>query len=118
MRRLSSRLLAWFGVSSTARRRTRAVYYPCPHCGEAVRENAISCRHCGSDADTGWSEDGLSHGLSYSDQLDDDEYREFIADEFPADYTTSSPAWNRQLVWKITAVILLVIFAWSAIALF
>lgn len=30
---------------------------PCPHCGEPISERATSCRHCGSDAETGWHED-------------------------------------------------------------
>ncbi len=28
----------------------------CPHCGEEVRRNALSCRHCGSDDQSGWSQ--------------------------------------------------------------
>ena len=27
----------------------------CPHCGESIRRDALSCRHCGSDDNTGWS---------------------------------------------------------------
>jgi len=29
----------------------------CPHCGEPVEEGATFCRHCGSDAETGWNPD-------------------------------------------------------------
>lgn len=29
---------------------------PCPHCGEPVRVGAPVCRHCGSDAETGWAD--------------------------------------------------------------
>ncbi len=29
---------------------------PCPHCGEPVRVGAVVCRHCGSDAQTGWAD--------------------------------------------------------------
>ena len=31
--------------------------FPCPNCGEPVADNAVACRECGSDADTGWRED-------------------------------------------------------------
>ena len=27
---------------------------PCPHCGEPPPRDAIACRECGSDAETGW----------------------------------------------------------------
>ncbi len=42
---------------------------PCPHCGEAISEDARSCRHCGSDSDTGWNDDQDY----YSVELPDDE---------------------------------------------
>ena len=31
--------------------------FPCPHCGEPLADDAVACRECGSDADTGWSDD-------------------------------------------------------------
>ncbi len=32
----------------------------CPHCGEPVPKGSVRCRHCGSDAQTGWSENAES----------------------------------------------------------
>ena len=29
----------------------------CPHCGEPLDDDAEICRHCGSDAETGWNPD-------------------------------------------------------------
>jgi hypothetical protein len=31
--------------------------YNCPHCGEPLDDDAEFCRHCGSDAETGWKPD-------------------------------------------------------------
>ena len=36
-----------------ARRRTKE----CPNCGESIRETALACPECGSDAETGWASD-------------------------------------------------------------
>lgn len=32
--------------------------FECPHCGAEVPARARVCRECGSDADTGWLDDG------------------------------------------------------------
>lgn len=37
--------------------------FPCPNCGEDVKRGALACRECGSDAQTGWSEDTLYDDL-------------------------------------------------------
>ena len=37
--------------------------FPCPHCGEELADNARACRGCGSDAETGWSEDIEYHSV-------------------------------------------------------
>lgn len=29
----------------------------CPHCGEPLPPRAVACRECGSDFETGWSDD-------------------------------------------------------------
>lgn len=48
----------------------------CPHCGEPVPKGAIRCRHCGSDARTGWSEDAESSLWELPD------YDEILENEF------------------------------------
>ncbi len=42
--------------------------FPCPHCGEQVEESAAFCRHCGSDADTGWNPDSDYESLELPDE--------------------------------------------------
>ncbi len=35
----------------------------CPHCGRALRPDAESCSHCGSDFETGWNPDADYYGF-------------------------------------------------------
>lgn len=35
----------------------------CPACGEEVERGAVACPHCGSCADTGWSDETAYDGL-------------------------------------------------------
>lgn len=51
----------------------------CPHCGEAVRRDARSCRHCGSDATTGWGDHEDDAEVELPEAMDDGEHDEFIA---------------------------------------
>jgi hypothetical protein len=44
-------------------------YFICPHCGAEVDYDAPACPECGSDDETGWSEETAYDGL----YLDDDE---------------------------------------------
>jgi len=38
-------------------------YFDCPNCGAEVPIKAKSCPDCGSDENTGWSEDTMYDGL-------------------------------------------------------
>ncbi len=38
-------------------------YFICPNCGAEVPIKALSCPECGSDDQTGWSEDTLYDGM-------------------------------------------------------
>ena len=42
-------------------------YFICPNCGAEVPSKALSCPECGSDEQTGWSEDTLYDGLDLPD---------------------------------------------------
>ena len=42
----------------------------CPHCGERIARKARSCRHCGSDDRTGWSEATYLDGIDLPDEED------------------------------------------------
>jgi hypothetical protein len=58
-----------------------ADWVACPHCGERIRRNAKSCRHCGSDDRTGWSDAADLDGVDlpgdhdYDDSLEREGFR-------------------------------------------
>ena len=52
----------------------------CQNCGAKVAPRAIVCRECGSDAETGWSQEADSTG--YADPgLDDFDYDAYLERE-------------------------------------
>ncbi len=48
----------------------------CPHCGAEIPDKAVSCKECGSDAQTGWSEGAENADLEMPD------YDEILENEF------------------------------------
>lgn len=83
----------------------------CPVCGADVPANARSCRHCGADEATGWSDAPDSGGLDLPGEGFD--YDEFIAREFgPARAKPRGVAWH----WWVVALLLLGLFALGLIA--
>ena len=80
----------------------RAAPETCPVCGEDVPRNALACRECGADYNSGWKDDAaLYDGLDLPD--DSFDYREFVAQEFQSSRRTGIKP-----VWWITGVVLLV----------
>jgi len=55
----------------------------CPQCGAEVPHNAKSCPECGSDEETGWSDQAHYDGLDLPDENFD--YDEFAKREFGAE---------------------------------
>lgn len=52
----------------------------CPNCGAEVPPNAKACPECGSDEQTGWSEQARYDGLDLPDEHFD--YNDFVKREF------------------------------------
>ncbi len=83
--------------------------FVCPHCGAEVPLGALSCKECGSDAETGWAQDadvweaGIPAGYGSDDDFD---YDEFVARELPESATVSSGAILRRWAWRITVLFL------------
>lgn len=77
---------------------------PCPYCGEMISPKAHSCPSCGSDDQTGWSEQTYLDGISLDDDLD---YQDIYNHEFNQD-KNQLPWWKS---WKIlVGLIILVAF--------
>jgi hypothetical protein len=82
----------------------------CPHCGAEVPRNARACPECGSDEQTGWSDDAHSQRLGLPDE--DFNYDEFVKEEFgPGQRRELRPRGIRWL-WWVVAVLLVALFAW------
>ena len=52
----------------------------CPNCGAEVPPNSKACPECGSDEETGWSEEAKTEGLDLPNQ--DFDYDDFVKREF------------------------------------
>lgn len=52
-------------------KKQRPSSFVCPNCGADVPGNAKSCPECGSDENTGWSDDTYLDGISLP-ELDDE----------------------------------------------
>jgi uncharacterized membrane protein YvbJ len=77
----------------------------CPNCGAEVPPKAKACPECGSDEETGWSEEASASGLDLPEEKFS--YDDFIKREFG----TKSPVprgigW----LWWIVAVTVLLLF--------
>ena len=61
---------------------TRARFEDCPECGARIRVGKLACPECGSDGETGWSEDGLTgySATDIPDTFDEDAYLDVVAD--------------------------------------
>jgi hypothetical protein len=88
-----------------ARKRKPAEF--CPHCQESFPAGRQACPHCGSDAETGWSREGITgeaHGLP--DEFTDDDYEDVLRG------IDALPAKQRFPVWVVvTAIVAVVAFA-------
>ena len=52
----------------------------CPNCGAVVPPSARACPECGSDEETGWSEEAYAAHLDLPDENFD--YKDFVEREF------------------------------------
>ena len=71
----------------------------CPNCGGEVPRKAKACPHCGSDENTGWSENTYLDGI---DLYDEEDYQNTLRKEFG----TGTAPWGWKRVLFILAVFL------------
>ena len=79
----------------------------CPNCGANVPREAKACPECGSDEQTGWSEETHVDGIDLPD--DNFDYDDFVKREFEG--KTPVPR-GMHWFWWLVAVIILGAFAW------
>ena len=84
----------------------------CPNCGAEVPPNANACPECGSDEETGWSEQARDDGLDLPD--DNFDYDEFAKREFGEDKTPIPRGIH--WFWWLIAVLLLVAVALAVLS--
>jgi hypothetical protein len=77
---------------------------PCPYCGELIKANVKACSYCGSDEQTGWSENTYLDGIDLGDDFN---YDELAAKEFSSG--KHSISWWKS--WKtILAAVMVFLF--------
>jgi hypothetical protein len=76
----------------------------CPHCGAIVPPRASACPECGSDDQTGWSEDAVQADLDVPEE--DFDYDKFVQREF-GPKNKAKPE-GIHWVWWIAAIILVI----------
>jgi hypothetical protein len=78
----------------------------CPHCGAEVPPNARACPECGSDEETGWSEQARADNLGLPDE--NFNYEEFVKREFEKKAEPRNIPW----FWWVIGIFVLAGFAW------
>jgi uncharacterized membrane protein YvbJ len=83
-------------------------YFICPHCGAEVPEDAVVCRECGSDVETGWAKDAdkweVNIPAGYGEE-EDFNYGEFLSRDFPEHASPISKKTISKWVMLIVVVI-------------
>jgi glutaredoxin len=82
----------------------------CLHCGEQIEKDARACPYCGSDENTGWSENVYLDGI---DLPDEESYNDTVENEFGG-----KSQGRRQRFWVfVTAFVVLTAFAIGVLSL-
>jgi len=82
----------------------------CPNCGADVPSGARACPECGADEKIGWAEDAEYGNLGIPEESFD--YDDYVKREFGGE---RSPEEKRGRKWRITAIVLLVVFGFPAV---
>lgn len=87
-------------------RKRKREFFTCPHCGADVPVGARVCRACGSDEETGWSDEAQSGSdLGGYDVEDDFDYDAFVNREFPQQAARSARRSLQHLAWIVLIIL-------------
>jgi hypothetical protein len=89
------------------RRRLSRAPDTCPNCGADLGPNVRACPECGSDEQTGWSEQAQQDALGLPDA--DFDYDDFVRREFAPDRI--KPRGIGWFWWAVAAVVLVAFLA-------
>ena len=98
------------------RRMPRRRAFPCPHCEATVPAGALSCPECGSDAQTGWSEEAESFAGEIPTGYDDEDfdYEEALREAgLAADGQPSRAQLRRRRVIAVCLLLLVLVLLWT-----
>ena len=82
----------------------------CPYCGATVPRNAKACPECGSDDQTGWSEEAGAGGLDLPDE--EFNYDEYVKREFGKEGPV--PRGLHWFWWVVAIVLVVLLLVWFA----
>lgn len=74
-------------------------YFFCPNCGLQMPRKALACQECGSDENTGWSEDTMYDGLD-------------LPETEPSVLRPSRSLFKKRYFLSIVAIIVILAFLW------
>ncbi|MCI0745153.1 MAG: zinc ribbon domain-containing protein [Verrucomicrobia subdivision 3 bacterium] len=77
----------------------------CPNCGADVPPNALACPECGSDHETGWSDEATGQRIGLPD--DNFDYDEFVKEEFGEEKPQLRPRGIAPLWWFVAILLLI-----------
>ena len=78
----------------------------CSYCYKEMPKWSTACPHCGSDLETGWSENTYMDGVDTvggSGYMDDEDYDDYVRRDFGQD-ESSGPRW-----WIVVAALAVVV---------
>lgn len=76
----------------------------CPYCGETIAYTAAACPECGSDEQTGWSQNTYLDGIDVGEEID---YKEIKENEFGTSKKQQLPTW--QMVTGLLMILLFIV---------